>query len=61
MVVTVKTYRHIVIEFRSTSATPEQVNEFANAKTEAIMQDIGQCGVTGREKGKEVYWTVSKG
>jgi len=59
--VTVKTYRHIVLEFRSTGATAEEVNEFANAKTEAILRDIGQCGVTGREKGKEVYWTVQRG
>lgn len=59
--VTIKTYRHIVLEFRSDSATPEQVNEYANAKTETTMQDIGQCGVTGKEKGKEIYWTARKG
>ncbi len=60
MVVTVKTYRHIVLEFRSTGAAAEEVNEIANAKTEAILQSIGQCGVTGREKGKEVYWNVQR-
>jgi len=44
--VTVKTYCHIV-EFRSTGAAAEEVNQVANAKTEAILRDIGQCGVTG--------------
>lgn len=59
--VTIKTYRHIVLEFRSTSATPEQVNEIANAKVEEILSYTGPQGVTGQEKGKEVYWTAYKG
>jgi hypothetical protein len=59
--VTIVTIRHIVLEFRSEGATSKEVNEFANAKLDSILKDIGQCDVTGQEKGKEVYWKAYKG
>lgn len=59
--VTVKTYRHIVIEFKSEGCTPEELNAIANAKRDEICKGIGQGGVTGCRKEKTVFWTLMQG
>jgi hypothetical protein len=59
--VTIVTIRHIVLEFRSEGANSKEINEIANAKLESVLEDIGRSGITGKEKGKEVYWNAKKG
>lgn len=61
MTVTVKTYRHIVLEFKSDGCTPEELNKIASDKRDEICKEIGQAGVTGFSDEKKVFWTLMQG
>ncbi len=59
--VTVKTYRHIILEFQSEGCTTAELNAIADTKWDEICKEIGQAGVTGWSGEKKVFWTVNRG
>lgn len=59
--VTVKTYRHIVLEFTSDGCTSEELNAIASAKRDEICKEIGQAGIIGKSLEKKVFWTLQQG
>ena len=61
--VTVKTYRHITLEFHSNTLNSEEINKFANVTRDEIIQTIGdnEHFILISEKGKDVYWKAEKG
>ncbi len=61
LLVSVVTYRHIVLKFHSTTVTPEEIIEIANKKRDGVCEQIGHAGITGNEKGKTVFWELEKG